>query len=29
MVLFGGYIEWPILDHYEDFQVEEVMSLLG
>lgn len=27
--VFGGYIEWPILDHYEDFQVEEVMSLLG
>lgn len=27
--VFGGYIEWPSLDDYEDFQVEEVMSLLG
>lgn len=27
--VFGGYIDWPSLDDYEDFQVEEVMSLLG
>lgn len=27
--VFGGYIEWPSFDDYEDFQIEEVMSLLG
>ncbi|MFK3433469.1 hypothetical protein LOQ52_08635 [Staphylococcus aureus] len=27
--VYGGYIDWPSLDDYEDFQVEEVMSLLG
>ncbi|GEM_PF-4444803 len=27
--VFGGYIDWPSLDDYEDFQVKEVMSLLG
>ncbi|MDU0482135.1 hypothetical protein [Staphylococcus aureus] len=27
--VFGGYIDWPNLDDYEDFQVKEVMSLLG
>lgn len=26
---YGGYIEWPSLDDYEDHQVEEVLSLLG
>ncbi|MDT0855466.1 hypothetical protein RNS17_02620 [Staphylococcus pseudintermedius] len=26
--VFGGYIDWPNLDDYEDFQVKEVMSLL-
>lgn len=27
--VFGGYIDWPSFVDYEDFQVEEVMSLLG
>ncbi|WP_241965742.1 hypothetical protein [Staphylococcus simulans] len=27
--VYGGYIEWPSLSDYDDFQVEEVLNLLG
>lgn len=27
--VFGGYIDWSSLDNYENFQVEEVMGLIG